>query len=418
LYRNSLRQLKSRSTLVFVSGLLLLLVIPQPVAAQEIDSNSPKSEKARGEGPTLIDTNGSDVPADSLKRVNKLENIYLSFEWYMKYFPIPYGSYSQETNWLFGISKFNAFKLNKGNKLDSITQPSSVNFFAYITLNGQHKTGLETNLMLNKNKALWKSYVGYTDYPMEFFGVGNATRLEDQRTLITTDWQISTYYLFKTWKKWYLGPTYDFFDYTRVELEKGAQQLPNESIDSLHNLGNQSGLGLKLLMEGRDNRLNAKAGFYVEASYQLFDSKIGSDYNYNSFMADFRYYYSPSKKLTIATQIRTEARAGDVPIQSLSLLGGDNSMRGTYRGRYRDLVELDSQIELRFPIYWIFGGVLFNGVGQVAPTYSQVRIQSFYYNYGLGLRVKVDSKHDVNLRFDYGISNDQKIFAINFAEAF
>ncbi len=398
--------------------MLLLVVTQQPVTAQEIETNNSKSENARDPESSMTEANGNNVQADSLKRLNKLERIYQSFEWYMKYFPIPYGSYSEETNWLFGISKFNAFTLKKGNKLDSVTQPSSVNFFAYTTLNGQHKTAIETNLMLNKNRALWKSYVGYTDYPMDFFGVGNSTRLEDQRTLITTDWQINTYYLFKTWKKWYIGPTFDFFDYTRVELENEAVQLPNEAIDSLHNLGNQSGLGLKLLMEGRDNRLNAKSGFYVEASYQLFHNTIGSNYNYNVFMADFRYYYSPSKKLTIATQIRTEARTGDVPIQSLSLLGGDNTMRGTYRGRYRDLVALDTQIELRFPIYWIFGGVLFNGIGQVAPTYGQVRIQSFYYNYGLGLRVKVDSKHDVNLRLDYGISNDQKIFAINFAEAF
>jgi hypothetical protein len=404
--------------LIFSVGCIMIIFTMQhSISAQTIaNGNLTLGQKSAEETLTIIKNENS--PADSLQNTNKLERIYQSFEWYMKYFPIPYGAYSEETSWLFGISKFNAFKLAKGNKIDSITQPSSVNFFAYLTLNGQHKTAIEPNLMLNKNKAIWKSYIGYTDYPMEFFGIGNNTKLEDQRTLITTDWQFSSYYLFKTWKKWYIGPTFDFFNYTRVELENGVPQLSNESIDALHNLGFQSGLGLKLLMEGRDNRLNAKSGFYVEASYQIFNSKIGSDFNYNAFLSDFRYYYSPSKKLTLATQIRIESKEGDVPVQSLSLLGGDNSMRGTYRGRFRDLVALDSQIELRFPIYWIFGGVVFNGLGQVASAYNQVRIESFHYNYGLGLRVKVDSKHDINLRFDYGISNDQKIFAINFAEAF
>ena len=86
-------------------------------------------------------------------------------------------------------------------------------------------------------------------------------------------------------------------------------------------------------------------------------------------------------------------------------------MRGTYRGRYRDYISLESQLELRVPIYWIFGGVVFNSIGQVAPTYGDIAFNRFHYNYGLGLRVKIDSKNDINLRFDYGISSDQSPFA-------
>ena len=93
-------------------------------------------------------------------------------------------------------------------------------------------------------------------------------------------------------------------------------------------------------------------------------------------------------------------------------------MRGTYFGRYRDKVSFVTELEMRFPVYWIFSGVLFNSIGQVAPKYSDMAFKNFHYNYGLGLRVKVDSKNDVNLRFDYGIRSDQQFFIINFAEAF
>jgi outer membrane translocation and assembly module TamA len=171
-------------------------------------------------------------------------------------------------------------------------------------------------------------------------------------------------------------------------------------------------------MEGRDNRLNAKNGFYVDASYQLFREALGSEFNFDFFQADVRYYVTPFKKLTIATQIRTEAKSGDVPVQTLSQLGGDYAMRGTYRGRYRDLVALDTQLELRFPLFWIFGATVFNSLGQVAPAFNKLSFDGFHYNYGLGLRLKVDSVHDVNLRFDYGISSDQTYFIINFSEAF
>jgi outer membrane protein assembly factor BamA len=180
----------------------------------------------------------------------------------------------------------------------------------------------------------------------------------------------------------------------------------------------QSGIGVKIQNEGRDNRLNAKKGFYVDASYQVFRKALGSEFNFEYFQTDIRYYNTPYKKITIASQIRTEAKNGDVPVQSLSQLGGDFAMRGTYRGRYRDLVAVDTQLELRFPIFWIFGGTIFNSLGQVAPSYKDLSFNAFHYNYGFGLRLKVDSVHDINLRFDYGISKDQTYFIVNFAEAF
>ena len=117
-------------------------------------------------------------------------------------------------------------------------------------------------------------------------------------------------------------------------------------------------------------------------------------------------------------QARTQYKSGDVPVQSLALLGGDYVMRGLYLGRYRDKVLIDSQAELRFPIFWIISGVAFGGVGQVAPTYGQLAINSFHYTYGLGLRLKVDSEHDVNMRFDLGFSSDMTIFIMQFSEAF
>lgn len=77
-----------------------------------------------------------------------------------------------------------------------------------------------------------------------------------------------------------------------------------------------------------------------------------------------------------------------------------------------------TQAELRFPIFWILGGVVFGGLGQVAPKYEQLALNELHYTYGFGLRLKVDSEHDVTRRFDFGFSNDQKIFMMNFSEAF
>ena len=93
-------------------------------------------------------------------------------------------------------------------------------------------------------------------------------------------------------------------------------------------------------------------------------------------------------------------------------------MRGSYLGRYRSNVSLITQAEARFPIFWIFGGTLFCGAGQVSTDYTKIKLGNFHANYGVGLRLKVDSAHDVNLRFDLGFSEDQTLFIMNFSEAF
>jgi len=361
---------------------------------------------------------GTSVVEDTTKAMSKLYRLNAFMEWYMRYFPAPFGSYSKETSLLLGLTKYNAFVMRRGDKTDSITQPSSVSALAYYTLNTQHKFIVESNLMLNKNKALWRSFIVNSYYPLLFYGTGNDTELMNESTLISSDLEFMTQYLFRIHKKLYLGPLVDYHHYYEVTYEKGALLKSSDSTLLSTDQGLQSALGLRLSMEGRNNRLNAKKGFFVDASYQWFNKAFGGKFNYRYFQADVRYYFTPFKKLTIATQVRMESKNGHVPIQSLALLGGDYAMRGLYLGRYRDHVLLDSQVEMRFPIFWIIGGTVFGGLGQVASHYQEVKMNAFHAAGGFGLRLKVDSVHDINLRLDVGFSKDQSMIIMNFAEAF
>lgn len=355
---------------------------------------------------------------DTSGTMQKLNSVNSFMEWYMLYFPVPFGSYSKETNWLFGLTKYNAFTMRRNHEPDSATQASSITAFGYYTLNTQYKAVLESNLMFSENRAMWKITMAYIYYPLLYYGVGNDTHLSRERTLNTLNMQMSTSYLFRVWKKWYAGATYDFYNYSKVELAGDSPSYPGDSLRLANAEGKQSGFGLRIAMEGRDNRLNAKKGFYFDASYQFFDKIFGSDFNYQYFQFDARYYFPLLRKFTIATLLRSESRQGDVPVQSMVFLGGDYFMRGSYLGRYRSNVSLIGQAEARFPIFWILGGTLFGGAGQVATDYSKIEMGSFHANYGFGLRLKVDTKHDVNLRFDMGFTRDQTLFVMNFSEAF
>jgi len=127
---------------------------------------------------------------------------------------------------------------------------------------------------------------------------------------------------------------------------------------------------------------------------------------------------APTEKLTIAGQFFSEAKFGNVPLQSMAVLGGTERMRGIYENRYRDKTVVMGQMELRFPIFWIVSGTVFGGMGQVAPTYGDLKMNSFHYGYGTGFRVLIDKATDSVLRFDFSFRKGGHSIFIGFNEAF
>jgi len=99
--------------------------------------------------------------ADTSVIMEKLNAVNNFMEWYMLYFPVPFGSYSKETSWLFGLTKYNAFTMRTHHQLIERTQASSITAFGYYTLNTQYKAVIESNLMFPGNRAIWKSTLAY-----------------------------------------------------------------------------------------------------------------------------------------------------------------------------------------------------------------------------------------------------------------
>jgi hypothetical protein len=94
-------------------------------------------------------------------------------------------------------------------------------------------------------------------------------------------------------------------------------------------------------------------------------------------------------------------------------------MRGYYKGALRDNVLIDGQIEYRMPVGKIFGVVGWIGTGRVAEGYHDLSLDGFRLSYGAGVRIRVDSGSNVNLRLDMGFGPEGVHgFYINFSEAF
>jgi hypothetical protein len=351
--------------------------------------------------------------------ISKFDSFNKKAEKFFKYCPVPLYSYSQEAGNIFGLAKYNVFDLYSS---DTVTDPSKVSGVFTASTEGRVNFSLATDIIFKENKHIIMTYINYKLTPEYILGIGNDVTVEDVEQIEFNRLRHNLVFLFKTGEYGYVGPGYDISYYYNVETDTNTI-LIDENALGLEG-GTNVGLGVAGAFDSRDNRYNARTGTYFLANTIFYGEFIGSEFQFFKLELDGRKFYTLNKKKhVLALQATATYTDGDVPFYDLAMLGGDSQMRGYYEGGLRDNVLVDAQAEYRLPIWNIFGMVGWLGTGRVYPSVSSMTFDDFWLSYGVGLRLKVDSAHDVNLRFDFGWGygngyNDIQAFNIGFSEAF
>lgn len=384
---------KSRKHLsFFVTALLLLWVFN--VTAQDS---------------TVVKQDSTVAKKDS----SKFDKFNAKAEKLFKIIPVPIFSYSSDAGQIFGLAKFNVLNLSKK---DTISKPSKLSEVMTFSTKGRINISVATELVFKENKYIVISYVNYKKQPEYLFGIGNDVSRDDVEQVQYERFKFSATTLRRVAKDFYVGIPFNVSSYFNIRPDS-ASFLIKDSVSGVQG-GFTAGIGLDAAYDSRDNRYNPRKGAYILAVY-LYQPDFMSAYVYGKMTIDARKYFTPWLKHVIAIQATTTYCSGNVPFYELALLGGDNQMRGYYQGAYRDKVLIDGQIEYRLPVWNIFGVTGWIGTGRVADSYSNMAINGFKLSYGGGLRIRVDSKHDTNMRFDMGFGpGGISGFYINFAEAF
>jgi outer membrane protein assembly factor BamA len=362
-----------------------------------------KKDSTGTEAPKKKDSSGFD------KFNSKAEALF-------KIIPVPIYSYSTDAGNIFGLAKFNLIHLSKK---DTISKPSKLSEVLTFSTKGRINASVSTELVFSENRNIILSYVNYKKAPEYIAGFSNSlsrdslTQVEYDRIKIVATW------LHLVAKNFYAGIGVEFNYYFSVTADSGSFVKNNNALGLA--AGWCNGAGLALAYDTRDNRYNAHKGEYIIGTSVFYGKWLGSAYEFSKYELDARKFFEPWPKLkhVIAIQATTTYTVGDVPFMELAQLGGDSQMRGYYQGALRDNVLLDGQVEYRFPIWNIFGGVAWVGTGQVQNSYDNIMLNAFHISYGGGLRIRVDTKNNTNMRFDLGFgSKGIQGFYINFAEAF
>ncbi|MFQ5602308.1 MAG: BamA/TamA family outer membrane protein [bacterium] len=257
---------------------------------------------------------------------------------------------------------------------------------------------------------------GYIKFPDKFYSIGHSTPKSAEEDYTPRKY----FFLLNMQKKlhhaWHVGLLYEITDTKITETEENGQLSTSQILGA--DGGIVGGFGLVTNWDSRDNIFNPTQGEFYQFSATFFKSPFGSDYDFNRYNFDLRKYFRFRSSDVFALQVYMNFVTGKPPFQMLSLIGGQNLMRGYYEGRYRDKNLLIWQSEYRLPVWKRFGVVAFAGLGDVAAKLSGFEIDRFKYSYGWGLRYLFSRNEGLNIRFDFGFGKDSSGFYITLGEAF
>jgi len=325
--------------------------------------------------------------------------------------PIIY--YTPETRLALGAGGVLNFRLGLDKEN---TRPSSLWILMVYTLNKQIQLGLKPEIYLPHNSFILSANLQYEWFPQTFYGIGNDVPASagEYYTPETKGVQFSI-------KRKIFGSVFGGIQYqikkTIIQKVEPGELLASGDVPGSAG-GVTSGLGMNVTWDDRDNVLFPRRGSYLQFVADFYSDALGSDYHYTASRFDLRTYIPVRETDVVALQVFVRNMGGNPPFYELSMLGGTNLMRGTYTGQYRDKSLLAFQGEYRMHVWKRIGAAVFAGLGDVAPSLREIKLNRLKFSLGGGLRFKLDTREGTNLRLDFAWGKHSTGFYMTVQEAF
>jgi len=328
----------------------------------------------------------------------------------------PVISYAPETNLSIGVGMKGLFKM-RGSGPE--TRTSNIPLTVQYTIENKYLFFSGFGIFTPQERYLLTGNIRIQSFPSLYFGVGQNTPESNEEEFGYSQILIEPIFLKNVLMPYlFMGSG---FRYNRISNVQATEQgLLANSEQTGANGSTSSGIQLAMIYDSRDNILNASKGFFIAFTHGFYGSFLGGTQNYELTRFDFRYYMQPFKKPSsiLAFQFVTRFSHGDTPLLELGRLGGDEIMRGYFEGRYTDRHFIASQVEWRQKLNHRWGVVAFAGLGGVAPSIDQFKVDNLRPSLGLGVRFLVDAEENLNLRLDFGRGREKLNYYFKIAESF
>ncbi|MBI4350855.1 MAG: hypothetical protein HY550_05415, partial [Elusimicrobia bacterium] len=285
-------------------------------------------------------------------------------------------------------------------RLPGAEQASNIHgMFSYTELK-QFNTLLMGEYYPSNKKTYFMGYIQYLHFPDEFFGIGGKMGELERYTADITIIELNPAYNLSD--RFRVGPRL-YYRREKLPIVEEGKRLAQGNIPGSGGLA-ETGLGLVITSDARDNVLFTRKGYFAEASYMNFNAPFSRDHAYGIFKLDYRKYFLLSKGSVLSFQGVGEFGRGEIPFQMLPRLG--EVLRGYKKSMYRDNTMLAVQGEYKFGLIKNVMGALFAGAGDVYSGLGRVHVSGLKFAGGAGLRVGLSKKEEINLRLDYGKNSE------------
>jgi len=324
----------------------------------------------------------------------------------------PYIFYTPETEFALGGALIFTMRLSDNPDV----KPSNAILSGYYSVKHSYDIFLNPEFFLGNDKYYLGLSIDYYRFVDKFWGIGNQTPDTGAVGYIRKILWFNTEFDIEVVKPLKVGLTYDLNN-TIIEDKQANPHLLSGSVTGSDG-GLASAIGLVLFADTRNNAFSPSRGGYYKLSVLTARPWLGSEFSFDRWILDLRHYVSLGERFVLALQVYANAVRGDPPFTAIPALGGDNTMRGYYEGRYRDNFYGAMQGELRVQLARRWGVVGWLGAGDVAASLSDFGLKQIKPTFGIGVRFALDPEELLNMRADFARGRDSQGIYFNAKEAF
>ncbi|HPS58484.1 MAG TPA: BamA/TamA family outer membrane protein [Spirochaetota bacterium] len=315
--------------------------------------------------------------------------------------PIAAPYYTPDTKWAIGAYIVPYYKPPADSPF---TKSDEYTFYVAYTQLKQIAFGFLPEAYFADGKIKLSGKIEACRYPTLFWGLGPDTPDKAKEQYTQVGWWGDLAVMFRAGDIVYIGPLYHYRNNTEKDYESGGI-IDSGDIPGINHYI-ESGLGFALQIDTRDSIFYPKRGMFINERSSFQHKAFVSDNKFGRHEFDARMFYGITGDHVIAFQFKAKITQGDVPLESLSGIGGDELMRGYLENRYIDKTSIAAQAEYRFPVIWRFAGTAFAGAGEVQPSMMDYNTGDLHFAAGAGLRLIIDRQEHIAARLDLGFDEN------------
>ncbi|WFB35875.1 BamA/TamA family outer membrane protein [Kiritimatiellota bacterium B12222] len=297
----------------------------------------------------------------------------------------------------------------KPNKQDEVSPPSTITAVGMYSDTDSYFTGLFGKFHLQEDQ--WRIIAGMP--------VGKVNSSLNVGAPETANFENKFWGVVLEAQRKITGPWYTGLRLTSIQQNYNAKNLAGQAYFEAFDVEDTHAGSLSALLsyDSRDNQRYPESGSYGDTIFTYAPAEFSDSGEYTKLDVNAASFHTIVHDQILALQLKGSTVSDDAPYFEKPTLGSRGDLRGYTPGEIVGDHSLIFQAEYRMRFTKLFGAAIFGGGGGIwEDSFSS---EDLYWNYGAGIRIRMQEENRVNFRIDYAVGeDDQNGWYVSVSEAF